>query len=225
MKDRILAAAQKESSPTRTAVTLDKALLLLTAGLVAANVFLAVGGVNLGPRPLELVISTALGRGTIALTATWAACARGGSMLGRSRIWLTATTIATPLAIAGWMLLAARGAPTGVPVADWSCFTTAVLLGLPPLVAFALVHHRSGVSFPIATGAALGAAAGSWADFLMVLHCPSPEVTHRLIGHIGPTVILVALGAALGAFAIRSQVRSDYFRTDRSSIPGFNDAG
>jgi hypothetical protein len=101
---------------------------------------------------------------------------------------------------------------------------TAVLLGLPPLVAFALVHHQSGVSFPIATGGALGAAAGSWADFLMVLHCPAAEVSHRLTCHIGPTAVLVVLGAALGALVIRTHARPDYFQTERSSIPGFNDA-
>jgi len=225
MKNRILAAAQNKRAPTRTAVTRDTALLLLTAALLAVNVLLAAGGVAVGHRPMELVIITGLGRGTIALAATWAACARGGSMLGRSRTWLIATTLATPLAIVGWMLLAARGAPTGEALGHWHCLATAMLFGLPPLVAFVVVHHQSGVSFPIATGSALGAAAGSWADFLMVLHCPSADLAHRLVCHVGPTAVLVSIGALLGAFVIRTQVRSGYFGTDRSSVPRFTDGG
>src|SRR6185295_15915992 len=101
MKARILKAAQKKVSPARGAVALDTVLFLLTGAAAMVNVFLAVGGVHLGPRSTSLLVSTLLGRGSIALASTWAALARGGSMLGRSVPWLAATTPAPPAAIAG----------------------------------------------------------------------------------------------------------------------------
>jgi hypothetical protein len=222
LKARILEAAHKKSSPTRKAVTADTVLILLTALAAALNVFLAAGGTSLGPRPAALVASTLLGRGTIALASSWAAFGRGGSMLGRSLWWLLATILSTPLAIAGWMLLATR-TPASDPANDWHCFAAATLIGLVPLLAFAIVHRQSDIARPVATGAALGAAAGAWADFLMVLHCPTAELGHRLLCHVGPSAILVALGAGLGAALICQNVRSDAFVAERSAAHRFTD--
>jgi hypothetical protein len=222
VKARVMEAAHHETSPTRQSVTVDTLLLLLTGAAVAMNLFLAAGGANLARRSMALVVTTALGRGTIALASTWASLARGGSMLGRSLRWLIAATIATPVAISGWLLLAARAAPSGEPVNDWHCLTTAILLGVGPLAAFALMHRQSDVSHPLATGAALGAAAGAWADFLMVLHCPAPEFGHHLLCHLAPTAALVALGAVWGALGVRSSPRCDHVETNRPvvRIPG-----
>jgi hypothetical protein len=224
MKARILETVQKTSSPTRIAVTADVVLVLLVALVAALNVFLGAGGTNLGPRPAALVVSTLLGRGSIALASSWAAFGRGGSMLGRSLGWLVATTLSTPLAIAGWMLLAAR-TPLSEPVNGWCCFAVATSIGLAPLLAFATVHRQSDVAHPIATAAALGAAAGAWADFLMVLYCPVAEFGHRFLCHLGPSAILVALGAGLGAVLIRPSMRSGDFEADRSAVQRFTNGG
>jgi hypothetical protein len=209
MKARVLEAAQKKSSPLRPSVTADTILLLLTAAAVALNVFLGAGGVVVGPRSSTLVVMTALGRGTIALASSWAALARGGSMFGRSLTWLVTASVSTPLAIAGWMLLASGTTSNGDPMSDWHCLATATLIGLGPLVAFAFVHRQGDVAHPMATGAALGVAAGAWADLLMVFHCPVAVLTHRLLCHVGPTVILASLGAALGALVIRPRPRCE----------------
>jgi hypothetical protein len=71
----------------------------------------------------------------------------------------------------------------------------------------------------VATGAALGAAAGAWADSFLVLQCPDVDLGHGLLCHLGPTAVLVALGAALGALVIRPQVRSvgSYFVSARET--------
>jgi hypothetical protein len=225
LKARILDAARKQSSPTRKAVTFDTSLLLVTAGAIAVNVFLAAGGTNWGPRPTALVVSTVLGRATIALASTWAALARGGSMFGRSLAWLAATTAVTPLAIAGWMLLASRAAPAGDPMGDWHCFATAVVLGLAPLGAFVAIHRRSDLKWPVATGAALGAAASAWADPFIVLHCPGIDLGHRLLCHLGPTTVLTALGALLGALVIRPSVRFVGLETARSVVHRYTNGG
>jgi hypothetical protein len=225
LKARILEAAKKQEAPTRRAVTFDTTLLLLTAGAAAVNVFLAAGGSDLGSRPAALVVSTVLGRGTIALASTWAALGRGGSMLGRSLAWLVTTSIVTPLAIAGWMLLAARTAPVADPMSDWHCVAIAVAIGLMPLGAFVAIHRQSDLAWPVATGAALGAAAGAWSDSFMVLHCAAVDLAHRLLCHLGPTAVLVAVGAALGACVIRPRVRSAGFETTRSILQRFTNEG
>jgi hypothetical protein len=225
MKARLLEAAKKQSSPTRSSVNWEVALVLLTAFAAAVNVLLAGGGVDFGQRSPILVVSTALGRGTIALAATWAALGRGGSMLGRSLSWLSTTTVATPLAIAGWMLLTARAAPSGDPSSGWHCLATATLFGLAPLVAFATIHRRSDLAHPIATGAALGAASGAWADVSMLLNCPALDLGHRLLLHVGPTSLLVALGAVLGALVIRPSVRHECLEADRLSVHRFTNGG
>jgi len=224
LKARVLEAATKQSSPARKAVTWDTILVLVTASLAAVNVLLAAGGVGFGERSPLIVLSTALGRSTIALAATWAAFGRGGSMLGRSRSWLVSTSVATPLAVVGWMLLSAR-APAAVLASDLHCIVVATLFGLAPLAAFVTVHRQSDLSYPRATGAALGAAAGAWADVSMVLHCPSADLPHRILCHVGPTALLLALGAGLGALVIRPSVRPECLAAERPALHRFDNGG
>ncbi len=219
MKARILKAAQKTKSPTRQAVTLDTVLVLVTGAAVAINVFLAAGGVNGGPRPTDLMISTALGRGTIALASTWASLARGGSMLGRSLNWLVMAVVVPPLAIAGWMLLTTSASWPKETPNDWHCMAVAMLAGLGPLAAFVVVRRRTDLAHPVATGAALGVASGAWADLLMVLHCPASGLAHRLICHAGPTALLAVAGAGLGAIVVRPSVQVDENRAAHSMVP------
>jgi hypothetical protein len=219
MKARVLGAARKMKAPTRQAVTLDAVLVLVTGAAVAINVFLAAGGFVAGPRPTALVVSTALGRGTIALASTWASLARGGSMLGRSLTWLVMTAILTPLAIAGWMLLAASALLPNDASSEWHCLAIATLAGAGPLAAFVVVRRRTDLAHPIATGAALGVAAGAWADFLMVLHCPAPELAHRLLCHAVPSAFLAATGAALGALVVRPEAEDDRTPARPSVVP------
>jgi len=225
LKARVLEAATKQSSPTRKSVNLDVLLVLLTAFVAAVNVLLAAGGVTFGSRSAALVLSTTLGRATIALAATWAALGRGGSMLGRSLPWLATTSVATPLAIMGWMLLGASAAPTGDAMSAWHCVATATLLGLGPLAAFATLHRQSDLAHPVVTGAALGAASGAWAEVAMVLNCPASDLGHRLFCHVAPTALLVALGAALGTVVIRPRVRSECLEADRPALHRFTNGG
>jgi hypothetical protein len=146
-------------------------------------------------------------------------------MLGRSLPWLATTSVATPLAIMGWMLLGANAAPTGDAMSTWHCVATAMLLGLGPLAAFATMHRQSDLAHPVATGAALGAASGAWAEVAMVLNCPASDLGHRLFCHVGPTALLVALGAALGAVVIRPRVRSECLEADRPALHRFTNGG
>ena len=128
-------------------------------------------------------------------------------MLGRSLPWLATTSVATPLAIAGWIFLGASAAPVGDAMSTWHCIATATFLGLAPLAAFATMHRQSDLAHPVATGAAIGAAWGAWAEVAMVLNCPVSDLGHQLFCHVGPTALLVAIGAALGALVIRPSVR------------------
>jgi hypothetical protein len=51
--------------------------------------------------------------------------------------------------------------------------------------------------------AAVGAAAGAWAALALLVHCPSVEAQHLLIGHLLP----VALAPLFGVLLIRRYVQ------------------
>ena len=77
----------------------------------------------------------------------------------------------------------------------WRCFAFGgnVLL---PTAAWILLTHR-GPGMPVGLRIALGAALGLVALMALELHCPSPELPHRLLGH----------GAVVAAFAVLAGLR------------------
>jgi hypothetical protein len=52
-------------------------------------------------------------------------------------------------------------------------------------------------------GAAIGAAMGACAAVLVDLFCPVAYLPHLLLGHVLPTLLLVALGASVGGRWLR----------------------
>src|SRR5262245_30560036 len=111
LKDRILAATLSEPSATRRQ-RLTRSAILLGSGLaVPLLLFVLVGGPRVGPRPLGLVATTALGTSAIAASALFVAVGRGSSMLGRSRSRLLITAAIVPVAFLLWKLAATWGIP------------------------------------------------------------------------------------------------------------------
>src|SRR5688500_5115735 len=102
LRARALEAALATPSPARAAVRSRAVLLAALATASALPLFLVLGGVRVGPRPLSLIVATTLGTLALAAGALVLSVRRGGSMLGRSRPALLAVAFALPPALLLW---------------------------------------------------------------------------------------------------------------------------
>jgi hypothetical protein len=202
LKLRILEAARREPSPTRS-VTRHRITVLMAAALVGlAGVFLAIGGLHVDGRPVPHVAGTAMGWAGVAVAVTWQALARGRSMLGRPRSQLLAVVAATPLALLAWLAVwdacyPHAGTSCGL-AACIPCFVLTLLLAAAPLGALTIARRESDPVHPRVTGAALGAAAGTWGAVMIDLRCSVVTMSHVALGHALPVVALAGVGALLG---------------------------
>jgi hypothetical protein len=206
LKSRILAATRSEASPTRQQRAIGSAIRAASALAVPLLLFTLVGGPRVGPRPLELVVVTALGTAGIAVLALFLAVGRGPSMLGRPRRRLLATAAIVPVAFLIWKLAGSSGVPHMMD--PWParsglrCFALTALFAAWPVVALVWERWGSDPVHPRALGLALGVAAGAGAAALVDLWCPVGHVPHLLTGHVAPILLLGALGALVGARAL-----------------------
>jgi hypothetical protein len=177
-------------------------LLLLSAIVVPFAVWLALGGIRTGPRPLWYVGGTVLGWGIAAAWALWAALARRGSMLGPSRRWLRAVVFLVPSTIFAWMMLWDLLDPDRL--APWpdriglKCLGFTLGAGAWPAIALILMRRGTDPVHPGASGAAIGAAVGCATGVLVDLWCPVADPSHVLLGHILPLALLSLGGVILG---------------------------
>jgi hypothetical protein len=209
LKARVLDATRREPSPTRAIATVRARRAWQGAIIVMLLVFFALGGTRLAVRPQALIVRTAVGWAGVALAATWLAVGRGGSMLGRQRVWLLAGAGLTPVLLAVvWFAVAMPMRETSVPhdvLAEARCFGASVALGVAPLVAFLMMRREGDPGDPGLTGAALGAAAGAWSALLIDLHCEMTGPRHVVLAHVLPAAALAVIGAlaAKSVLAIR----------------------
>lgn len=212
LRARVLAEVARTPSPTR-AVHHRRVTWTAALGAIAVLAsFLATGGANRGARPVEMIAFTA-GLGAVAASVvTHLASGRGGSMLGRPRpLLLAAVVIAAPLlalvvlgATMIWPEPAAQHVAGG---AHLSCGALSLLQGAIPLAVLLAPRRGTDPVHPVLAGAALGMTAGAWAAVLAALRCTKAAAVHGLVAHVGPALILTALGAALGWLLLR--VRSE----------------
>jgi hypothetical protein len=152
--------------------------------------------------PAFSIVTTVVGLLAAAIVSSAIALARGRSMVG------TATEL---LSVAAWgipsllFLLVAgmdpHGPSTMVPVPGaqllraWPCGTLVTLVALP-LVGIGLYVLRGlFLSRPGLVGACVGLAAATWAHLLLRVHCPIGGAGHAILGHLLPSLPLMALGA------------------------------
>ena len=203
LKHRILDATTSEPSPTRRQRMIRSAIRMASALAVPLFLFLLVGGPQVGPRPLGLVATTALGTSGIAATALFVAVGRGSSMLGRSRRRLLVTAAIVPVAFLLWKVVASWAVPHMMD--PWPsrpglrCFALTVLFAAWPVAVLVRERRGSDPVHPRTLGVALGVAAGAASAVLVDLWCPVGHVPHVLIGHVVPILLLGGLGALVGA--------------------------
>lgn len=208
LRARVLADIAKTSSPTRGQYTRRILTVAVVGALATASIFLAMGGFDRGTRPVEMVVFTAGMALVSALLLTRLSTGQPGSMLGRPRaVLMTATVLGAAvlaLSVLALALFWPAAARAGTPaLSDWACgFMTLVQAGLP---LFALLVPRRGSDplQPALSGAALGMTAGAWTAMMAYLRCAHTDAAHCLLAHVVPTLVLTAIGAALGGWLLR----------------------
>jgi hypothetical protein len=206
LKSRVLAAAASEASPTRRQRATGSTILAASALAVPLLLFVLAGGPRVGPRPLELVATTAIGTALIAVSALFLAAGRGPSMLGRSRRRLLGTAVIVPVAFLLWKAASSSGVPHMMDAwpdrSGLRCFALTALFAAWPVAALVWERRGSDPIHPRALGLALAVAAGAGAAALVDLWCPVGHVPHVLAGHVAPILLLGGAGALVGARAL-----------------------
>jgi len=202
LRARVLALTVREPSPTRAQLSRQRLVLMSVVMLVPVLVFIAWGGIRIGPRPEGLVLQTALGSALLATVLGIVGVGRGRSMLGRPRSWLLTQVLLTPVLLLGWRILTSSRYPN--MMTEWvgrpglRCFLLTMLLAPAPLLAVLWLRRGSDPVHPRLTAAACGAAVGGGAWVLVDLWCPVAYVPHLLLGHVLPLLLLIAVSAWLG---------------------------
>lgn len=209
LRARVLAEARGLPSPTR-AQHRARALALGAGGVLATlALFFATDGLKPGTRPAELIAFHAVFTLAFALVLTRLSGGAPGNMLGRPRaVLLGAPALAAPALALGavaaaalWPEVAAADDPsTRTHVA---CSVLTIVQGALPLAALLVPRRGTDPIHPAVSGAALGMTAGAWAATMAYLRCPHGAASHCVIAHVGPTLLLAAAGAALGALLLR----------------------
>jgi hypothetical protein len=203
LKAKVLASVKETRSPPRRPWWRTALFVVPTSAAVAISLFVATDGLHHGAgRPAWVVLSTVLGWVAVAALATWLAFDRGRSAVGRARVWLLVTALATPAVLFAIALVWGAAFPA---LAVWwperlglKCLGLTLAMAAWPLVGMALVRRGSDPVHPAVTGAALGAASGAWAGVVVDLWCPVMHPAHVAIGHILPIVLLALFGLGLG---------------------------
>jgi hypothetical protein len=199
LRERVLAAVQREVSPPRAVVGAMDVRRIGVALLVSLGVFAAVNGVRVGDRPLSLLAMTALGAAAFTVIVGVVAMAPGRSMLGRPRVLLWSIAAATPIVLLTWKLTwTARFDVLGPMRVGLKCLGLSLAMAAAPMFVFVGARLRSDPLHPAATGAAIGAAVGAMAWVLVDLWCPIGHLGHLLVGHVLPLAVIIVAGGLLG---------------------------
>lgn len=207
LRARVLAAANAEPAPTRSAGFARRAAAVAVAMALSALVLAYIGGPMPDGRPVGYFVVIASLWTVVVLAATWMGVARGRSMLGRPTSLRVVVTILTPAAlvlatlVVGLLWPATLAEPSTMQDHVF-CMELGSLMAIAPLIAFALVRRGSDPVAPRLTGAALGAAAGAWGGLFIELRCGHASVEHVVVGHVVPVVVMALLGAIIAGSVV-----------------------
>ena len=201
LKQRILTAASAEPAPVRRQVVAQTLAIAAAAVAIPLVAFFAIGGARPGPRPLGLVVATAVGAFVIAAATLVIALGRGPRMLGRARGLLVLAGVAAPLAFLAWKAGLSQEWNAAQPWEarpGYRCLVLTLSFALAPLSALLFLRRGSDPSHPRSLGLAIGVAAGTSAAALVDLWCPVGHLRHLLLGHVLPVLGLGVVGVWLG---------------------------
>jgi negative regulator of sigma F NrsF-like protein len=203
MKQRVLAAARQQPSPTRRR---DRPgwLRAGAAALGMAAVYALWGDPGRG-RPAEVGAWIVVGLAGVAVTVTLLVLPPRRSMLPPPTVRLLAVAVGVPVVVGAWLV--GWHATYADPFTRFGlrCFALTLALAPWPFVALAAAAPRVFPDRPWILGAALGSAAGLWAAVVVELWCPLADPQHVAVGHVGPLVVLAVLGALLCPRILRAR--------------------
>jgi len=203
LRRRIVEAVSREPAPDRRAVRRRSRLALLGAGALVAALFMALGGPTRGERSGALTAVVAAAMVLIALAGLGAARKGASSRFSSLQI---ALALVLPTSAYGLTVLLGRAADTGpeVPVAvHATCALLTTLLSAPTVLALLFAARRSEPFGPARTSAWLAAAGTAVGVVLVMVHCPSANLLHDLVGHALPAVVPAAIGSLVGRRLVR----------------------
>lgn len=208
LRARILAEAKATPSPTRDERRRRATLVFGVSVVAILGLFLGMGGVSRGARPLSLVAFSAGFALLAAFSLTRLSGARPRSMLPRPASLSITGAAAAALALALLALAAAAlwpGPATEdlLPRQHFACAAMTVIQGALPLAVLVVPRRGTDPVHPSITGGALGMTAGAWAATMAYLRCPHAAASHGILAHVAPMLVLTAVGAVLGRALLR----------------------
>jgi hypothetical protein len=87
--------------------------------------------------------------------------------------------------------------------AGWRCHSFTLVLGAALLAAMMTANRRSDPVHASWLGAAFGAVAGAWASVFVAAWCPLFDLSHTLLGHAAPILVLTGGGTFLARRLLR----------------------
>jgi len=199
LRDKVLADAAAHRARTRSEGRRRAALIYAVAALAGLPLFFAWGGIeHSAGRPITLTIGIAIGALLLAITCAGVAWWRGKSAVGRPEGVLFAVAVLAPIATYVWLVMWHGRYADPPSHLGFRCLLMTMVSGAPLLAAALYVRKRTVAVHPVASGAALGAAAGAFGEITVDLWCPITTSAHVLLGHALPIVILALAGAAIG---------------------------
>jgi hypothetical protein len=199
----VLADAAGHRARTRREGRRRAVLVFAIAALAGLPLFFVWGGFgHVAARPAQMTAGIAVGALLLAVACASIAWRRGKSAVGRSQGVLLGVAALVPVATYVWLVSWHDRYVEPFSRLGYRCLALTIASGLPLLFAALYLRKRTVVAHPVASGAALGAAAGAFGSVTVELWCPLTSSPHVLLGHVTPIVLLAVSGALIGRFTL-----------------------
>ena len=195
LRARVLGAAHKAPSRTRSALVKQRALAASIA-LVWLGIVASFGHARPDAAGVALLAVWMMGA---ILTSAYALFTPKSS-LGRPRIVLASMgpIIGALVLAAAWVGGTMFGHADDHHNGFGVCWALTIAVAVVPLGLGLWVERASDPIGPSASGAAIGALAGAWAGVAMSFVCGRSEPVHVLAGHVFSFLVVVAVAAVVG---------------------------